>query len=175
MKKYYLIVLVLFTNQACSNPPYNSEVYSNQNVRENQTCSFVLNEFNKVKSYPVSIPIQKGYEKLAKKDYFHKNKLYFSNLLNNLSIVKYPFIDKRCNYLSKILDNETKIKQFQKKWLNEYVQILKESARKAKFIKTDKCYSFARPYYKLLTDKNPNIEIAEIQYHECLQINLRRR
>ena len=167
--------MVLFTNQACSNPSYNSKVYNNQNIMKNQTCSFVLNEFNKVKNYPVSIPVQKGYEKLAKKNYLNENKLYFSNLLDNLSIVKYPYIDKRCNYLSKILHNEAKIKQFQKKWLNEYVQALHVSVKKAKFRITDKCYSFARPYYKLLTDKNPNIEIAKIQYNECLQINLRRR
>jgi len=175
MKKYYLIVLILFTNQACSNPPYNSEVYNSQNTIENQTCSFVLNEFKKVKNYPVSIPVQKGYEKLAKKDYLNSNKLYFSNLLHNLSIVKYPYIDKRCNYLNKILHNEAQIKRFQKKWLNEYLHVLQISGKKAKFRRTDKCYSFARAYYKLLIDKNPNIEIAKIQYNDCLQINLGRK
>lgn len=175
MKKYYLMILILLTNQACSNPPYSKEIYTNKHVVENQTCAFVLNEFNKVKFYPAEIPVQKGYEKLAKKDFFNDNKLYFSNLLHNLSIVKYPYIDKQCNSFSRILHNEAQIKQFQTKWLNEYLKALKTSVRKAKFIRTDKCYSFASTYYKLLTDKNPNIEIAKIQYNECLQINLRRR
>lgn len=175
MKKYYLIILILLTNQACSNPPYSKKIHTNKHVVENQTCAFVLNEFNKVKNDPVLITVQKGYEKFAKKDYLKNNERYFSNLLHNLSIVKYPYIDKRCNDLSKILHNEVQIKQFQKKWLNEYVQALQTSVKKAKFIKTDKCYSFARTYYKLLIDKKQNIEIAKIQYNECLQINLRRR
>jgi len=176
MKGCSFIVLLLFMNQACSNFPYASEVYRNQNITEEQTCTFVLNEFNKIKNYSAQIYVQQGYEKLAKEDYFNDRKRYFSNLLyNNLSVVKYPYIDRRCNELNSILHNEVQFKQFQRRWLEDYLKALQENVQKANFKKTDKCYNSARRYYKLFIDENPNIEVAKIQYNECLQINLRRK
>lgn len=168
MKKLYLLSLILFSNIACSNPPYNNNT---QSVIETETCSFVLNEFNKVKHYPTTIRIQKGYEKLAVQDYKDSQSNYFSNLLQSLRIIKYPYIDTHCYNLSQVIKDGTKFHQVKQKWHNEFTQLLQK--QKIKFLKTDKCYKFARPYYKLLIDKNPNIQIAKVQYFECLNINLR--
>ena len=168
MKKFYLLSLILFNNIACSNPPYTNNT---QNIVETETCSYLLNEFNKVKYYPVSIRIQQGYEELAIQNYKNTQSNYFSNLLQNLKVIRYPYIDTHCYSLSTVIQDATKFHQTKQKWYHDFTQLI--NSKKITFRKTDKCYKFARPYYKLMIDKNPNIQIAKVQYFECLNINLR--
>lgn len=179
MKKRYLIIATIIFTQGCSASPNVSE-YNGQNS-EDTTCSYALNEFNKMKYYPIKIPVQKGFEKLAKKDFVNSHNYSFSNMLNRINIVNYPYIDKRCSNLNNILNNQNfnqqnfQLSKFRKQWLQEYRRVLQSVSYNVKFIQTDKCYRFARPYYKLLAEKNADVYMAKIHYNECLQIHIKER
>jgi len=191
MKKQYLLLIpFLFLTEGCSQPPiiqegisYQNNNQQNYNTYIENSCASVLNLFNKYKyKKNIVIPVQKGFEKLAKKDFIAQLNRQFTNSLDTLTSVKYPFISKKCVTLNNILKEQNyeiqsrKLHNFKKQWYQSYQQELNHNIKpKIKLKIVTECYPFAQKYFKLVVEKNPNLSVKKHQYNECLNMNLHTR
>lgn len=173
--KPIVISLVLI---GCVHRDSYSEVnsYTNGENYAESSCSNMVNVFNKT-DYPFMTLVQKGYEEQARYAFVKERELNFSNVLDNLYIVNFKYIDKKCYDLNKILLKKdsniqaVELKRFKEVINQKYrVKLKEQSINKLKINLVDGCQDFARTYFRStinMTRNNLN-STSKRQYERCL-------
>jgi len=142
------------------------------------TCTNMINLFNKT-DYLSSAFAQKGYETQARYAFVTERELRFMNVLENLHVVNFKYIDKKCYELNKILSKNNPnvqavdLKRFKETVNSQYRLKLKEqSIKKLQINFVDGCQNFAHIYFRSLININrDNINLSSTskrQYERCV-------